>query len=221
MPSPATRTSSRGSTRTTRSSPARISLTRTLIAGVARIPLSSARPRNGSSPWTRRVCAKGRSSKSMITCAGFPPGLPTASGRWSRSVPIGASAASGTGACPSRSSSANPVERLSPTRKASMPSSSYSAPRVPMPGTPLPPRIICHRACAAPIAAAMTSSPKRTSSTSGGSPACRTRASARLVRTCIVRPTCTSRVPTSIVAGSSLRCSRAWEPMTRRPSRRS
>lgn len=51
--------------------------------------------------------------------------------------------------------------------------------------------------------------------------ACRIRAFARLVRICIVPRMCISRAPTNIAAGSSPRCSRAWEPMTRHLSRRS
>ena len=87
----------------------------TRIAGGARTRSSSGPRPNGSSPWTRAACAAGPWRKSSGS-AGSRPGARSASPAWWKTGPIGASPASGPGACRSRPSSAPPAARSWPTK---------------------------------------------------------------------------------------------------------
>ena len=73
-------------------------------------------------------------------------------------------------------------------------------------GTRATRRSCCPRASPARGAAARRSTRRRTSSTSGSTPARRTRPSSGTARTCRGRPTSTSRAPTSTAAGSTRPC---------------
>ena len=93
------------------------SSTPTRTAGAARNPLSSAPPSSGSSPWRRTDCAK-RPSRASTASSGSPRGGATGSTAWWRTGPTGASRASGSGVCPSPSSTAR-IATPSCTRKRS------------------------------------------------------------------------------------------------------
>jgi len=72
-------------------------------AGAASSRSSSGRPSSGSCRWRRRTCGSVR-SRPRTRSSGSPAGRSTASARWSRTVPTGASRASAHGASRSRCS---------------------------------------------------------------------------------------------------------------------
>ncbi len=90
----------------------------------------------------------------------------------------------------------------------------------PTPGTRARPRTSCPRASPARSAAAPPSTRRPTSSTSGSTPAPRTRPCSGAAPTCRGRPTSTSRAATSTAAGSTRRCSSASPPAATPPTAR-
>ena len=103
-----------------------LSATATRIAGDAKIRLSFARRRNGSSRWmpTPRPATRSRfvlmHLKRSKKSNGIRPGATAAWAICSKGVPIGAFRVSGSGACRSRSFIARVATKRSPTRRSSI-----------------------------------------------------------------------------------------------------
>ena len=116
---------------------------------------------------------------------GFPHGRRTASAPWLPTVLTGASAASVPGVFRFRCSAAPTAARSWPRKRASMPLSSCSARKAPMPGSSNSLRSTCPPRSTARSAAARTCFRRKTSWMCGGSPASRIPACANTATTCI------------------------------------